>query len=195
MKSQRVCLVSKDEFSVGFPPISSGADLVLILGSFPGQASLRKNEYYAHPHNVFWRIMGELIGFEPDLDYRERVCALNRSRVALWDVLTSCSREGSLDSAIKKSSMVLNDFEYFFEKNQLIRTIFFNGALAETQFRKQVAVIDSIQKRKFELQRLPSTSPAMAMLTLSQKIKAWSVLVDKLEGGSLLGSAKEERGG
>ena len=195
MKRQRIDTVPEDEFSVGFPPISSGADLVLILGSFPGQASLRKNEYYAHPHNGFWRIMGELLGFEPDLDYRERMDALNRSRVALWDVLTSCSREGSLDSAIKKNSMVLNDFDKFFERNQSIRTIFFNGALAEAQFRKHTAGIDSIQKRNFELMRLPSTSPAMAMLTLSQKIKAWSVLVEKLGGANGFGNVKEKHGG
>ena len=167
--------------SLGFPPICTGRDLVLVLGSFPGKASLQERQYYGHPHNGFWQIMGGLLGFDPELSYPGRVRALNSNRVALWDVLTSCSRKGSLDSSILKDSMVLNDFENFFEKNNLIHTIFFNGALAETEFRKNVLIHDGIRKRKLELHRLPSTSPAMAMLSLSEKIRAWSTLLEKLE--------------
>ncbi len=167
--------------SQGFPPVFSGLDLVLVLGSFPGKASLQKQEYYGHPHNGFWRIMGELLNFDPQLSYRQRVRVLNRNRVALWDVLTSCSRKGSLDASIQKDSMVLNDFENFFEKNKLIHTILFNGALAEAEFRKHVLKLEGIRKREFELHRLPSTSPAMAMLNLSEKTRAWAILVEKLE--------------
>jgi hypoxanthine-DNA glycosylase len=167
--------------SLGFPPVCTGRDLVLVLGSFPGKASLQKQQYYGHPHNGFWQIMAELLGFDPQLSYPGRVTALHRNRVALWDVLTSCSRKGSLDSSILKHSMVLNDFENFFEKNKFIHTILFNGALAETEFRNKVLELDGIRKRTFELHRLPSTSPAMAMLSLSEKIRAWSILLEKLE--------------
>ena len=153
---------------------------MLVLGSFPGQASLQKQEYYGHPHNGFWRIMGELLGFDVALSYPERVNMLKRNRVALWDVLTRCSRKGSLDSSILKDSMVLNDFENFFEKNNLIHTILFNGALAEAQFKKYMIESDTINFSNFEFHRLPSTSPAMATLSLSEKIKAWAILVETL---------------
>lgn len=165
----------------GFPPVCSGMDRVLVLGSFPGKASLQKQEYYGHPHNGFWRIMGELLGFDPQLSYKERVGVLNRNRIALWDVLTSCSRKGSLDTSILKDTMVLNDFENFFEKNKLIHTILFNGALAEAEFRKQAAKLDTIKKGTLEFLRLPSTSPAMAMMNLSEKIAAWSILLERLK--------------
>ena len=125
--------------------------------------------------------MGELLKFDPQLSYPERVSMLNRNRIALWDVLTSCSRRGSLDSSILKGSMVLNDFEKFFEKNKFIHTILFNGALADTTFKRHVATVDKIQIRTFEFHRLPSTSPAMAMLNLSEKIEAWSILVERLK--------------
>ncbi len=153
---------------------------MLILGSFPGAASLREKQYYAHPRNGFWRIMGELLGFDPAVSYPEKIAALKRNRVALWDVLTSCSREGSLDSAISRQSMVVNDFESFFENNQSIRTILFNGTLAESLFKKHTAGGAFGRKAELELYRMPSTSPAMAMLTLAQKAGAWSILAEKL---------------
>jgi hypoxanthine-DNA glycosylase len=181
MRARRITTIQKGNYSQGFPPICSGGDRILVLGSFPGKASLQKQEYYGHPHNGFWRIMGALLGFDPQLSYPERVSILNRKRVALWDVLTSCSRKGSLDSSILKDSMVLNDFENFFEKNDLIHTILFNGALAEAQFKRQVTKLDTTTNRTFEFHRLPSTSPAMAMLNLSEKIEAWSILVEKLK--------------
>ncbi len=181
MSARRISTTHNFDNSQGFPPICSGADRVLVLGSFPGQASLQKQQYYGHPHNGFWRIMGELLGFDPQLGYPERVSMLNRNRVALWDVLTSCSRKGSLDSSILKDSMVLNDFEKFFEKNNLIHTVLFNGTVAEAQFKRHVTKLDTIRKRTFELHRLPSTSPAMATLNLSEKIEAWAILVEKLK--------------
>ena len=181
MSARRITTTPNEDYSQGFPPICSGADRVLVLGSFPGQASLMKQEYYGHPHNGFWRVMGELLGFDPQLSYPERVSILNRNRVALWDVLTSCSRKGSLDSSILIDSMVLNDFANFFEKNNFIHTILFNGTMAEAQFKRHVMKLDTIRKRTFELYRLPSTSPAMATLNLSEKIEAWSILIEKLK--------------
>ena len=162
MSLRKITTSPNDHFLQGFPPICSGLDRVLVLGSFPGKASLQKQEYYGHPYNGFWRIMGELLQFDPQLSYQARVRILNRNRVALWDVLTSCSREGSLDASIQRDSVVINDFENFFEKNHLIHTILFNGALAEAEFKKHVLKLDGIKKRKFGLHRLPSTSPAMA---------------------------------
>ena len=125
--------------------------------------------------------MGELLDFDPQLSYRQRVSILKRNRVALWDVLTSCRRKGSLDSSIQKDSMVLNEFEIFFEKNRLIHTIFFNGSLAENEFKRHVRQLDLKMMRSFEFHRLPSTSPAMATLNLSEKIEAWSILMEKLK--------------
>ena len=169
--------------AMGFPPVSTGADLVVILGSFPGQSSLDKNEYYGHRNNGFWPIMGKLLGFDPQIGYRQRLEWLKQNRIALWDVLTSCSRDGSLDASIQRDSMVLNDFEDFFEKNRSIHTVIFNGSMAEAEFRKQVLRKTRIQLRNLALYRLPSTSPAMAMLNLAQKVEAWSVLIEVLEDG------------
>ncbi|MGI9536074.1 MAG: DNA-deoxyinosine glycosylase, partial [Desulfocapsaceae bacterium] len=159
---------------IGFPPVCTGSDLVLILGSFPGRSSLEKKEYYGHRNNGFWPIMGQLLGFDPQISYLERLERLKINRIALWDVLTSCSRDGSLDSSIERNSMTLNNFEDFFENNKFIHTILFNGSMAEAEFSKQVLKNSRIQAKKLAFQRLPSTSPAMAMLNLAQKVEAWS---------------------
>ena len=169
------------EQAMGFPPVCTGSDLVLILGSFPGRSSLEKREYYGHNNNGFWPIIGRLLGFDPHLSYQARVQQLKANRIALWDVLTSCRRDGSLDASIQRDTMVVNDFEDFFENNRTIHTVLFNGSMAEAEFSKQVAKNTRIQNRKLAFHRLPSTSPAMAMLNLAQKVEAWSVLVDLLE--------------
>lgn len=79
----------------GFPPIADKKAKVLILGSMPGEESLRKNEYYANPKNCFWRIMAALLGFGGDLNYEERTRILKKNRIALWDVMKSCERRGA----------------------------------------------------------------------------------------------------
>ena len=86
---------------------------ILILGSMPGEASLRAQEYYAHPRNAFWPIMGQLFEFDPGLPYPERVRYLITARVAVWDVLATCHREGSLDAEIDDASSTVNDFAVF----------------------------------------------------------------------------------
>jgi TDG/mug DNA glycosylase family protein len=174
-------MAAPDDQARGFPPVCTGSDLVLILGSFPGRSSLEKREYYGHHTNGFWPIMGQLLGFDPRISYPERLERLKINRVALWDVLTSCSRNGSLDSSIERDSMVVNDFEDFFEKNKFIHTILFNGSLAEAEFNRKVLKNTPLQARKMAMYRLPSTSPAMAMLNLAQKTDAWSILVDLLQ--------------
>lgn len=113
-----------------FAPIENPAATVLILGSMPGKASLAAGEYYAHPRNAFWAIMGELIGARPDLPYQDRLKILRSSGIALWDVLGSCVRKSSLDSHIEIDSAVPNDFKSFFLRHPNITRVFFIGTKA-----------------------------------------------------------------
>ncbi len=162
--------------TVCFPPLSSGSETLLILGSFPGRLSLEKQQYYAHPRNSFWPIMGSLFGFDPQLPYCQKTRLLTRNNVALWDVLSSCSRNGSLDASIRKESIRINDFETFFTEHSHIHSVFFNGALAESQFVKNVSSKPEIANRSLFLQRLPSTSPALASLGFEEKLDIWRII-------------------
>src|SRR5690242_6350763 len=114
------------------PPVSTTAARVLILGSMPGERSLAEQQYYAHPHNLFWPFMGELFGAGPALPYAQRIAALNARQVAVWDVLRHCERAGSLDSSIRAETEVANDFDRFFAEHPQLRVMFFNGRKAET---------------------------------------------------------------
>ena len=159
-----------------FPPIESRPSRVLILGTMPGKVSLREGQYYAHPQNAFWRIMGEIFGFDPASPYHARVAAVQSTGIAIWDVLRSCVRPSSLDSAIDASSVVPNDFPAFLAEHPQIQLICFNGAKAEALYIKHVrprlAVYPDLQHL-----RLPSTSPANASLSLSEKLRAWQAIV------------------
>ena len=159
-----------------FPPVSSPDATVLILGSMPGVASLRAGQYYAHPRNGFWSIMGALTGAGRELPYAERLVRLQAAGVALWDVLQSCVREGSLDTAIDDRSSVPNDFEAFFREHPAIKRVFFNGAKAEQCFRRQVLGRQVIPYG-LVLARLPSTSPAHAGMTLENKLEKWRKVI------------------
>jgi hypoxanthine-DNA glycosylase len=157
-----------------FAPIADPHAEILILGSIPGKASLDANQYYAHPQNVFWRIMGELLDFDPTVaSYAEKITALKSARIALWDVLQSCRRQGSLDSSIESASQRVNDFRLFFTQHAQIRHVFFNGAKAEVCFRRDVLNKNIPGLRQMHLTRLPSTSPAHAMLSFVQKRDQW----------------------
>ena len=114
-----------------FPPIESSSARVLILGSMPGRASLAAGQYYAHGQNAFWRIVAELLGFDAAAPYERKVKALKVARIAVWDVLKSCTREGSLDARIETDSQVVNDFHSFLRAHSGITRVFFNGAKAE----------------------------------------------------------------
>ena len=156
-----------------FPPLSNPQARVLVLGSMPGLASLRLQQYYGHPQNAFWKIVGEVLGFDPALAYELRTAALVERRVALWDVLASCVREGSLDADIDDATVVANDFTAFFQTHPHIVRVCFNGAKAESVYKKHVLPqLDT--SRDMQYVRLPSTSPAHAGMTLAAKLSAWA---------------------
>ena len=157
-----------------FAPIEDAAAKVLILGSMPGKESLRARQYYAHPRNAFWPIMSELIGANAALPYELRVQKLKASYIALWDVLASCKRHSSLDADIDTGSISPNDFEAIFLTHPYITHIFFNGAMAEKCLHEYVEL--AFESRLLQFKRLPSTSPANASMTFSQKLNAWKVI-------------------
>jgi double-stranded uracil-DNA glycosylase len=146
---------------------------VLILGSMPGEMSLRMGRYYAHKQNTFWKIMGELIGAGPEVDYSVRLARLQASKIGLWDVLMSCERSGSLDSAIKPASMRPNDFATLFAAHPALTHVFFNGATAEHTYRRFVLPALPATYAHLQYRRLPSTSPAHAALTFEEKLQRW----------------------
>jgi hypoxanthine-DNA glycosylase len=151
----------------GLPPIIDDGARVLILGNMPSVMSLGAHEYYANPRNAFWRITGEIFGFEADDVYHDRTAALTAHGVAVWDVLRSCRRAGSLDSAVEPDSMVANNLGLLFDEHPRIRRVFFNGAASEKNFNRLVRVPPDLQYR-----RLPSTSPAQTM-RYADKLAAW----------------------
>ncbi len=146
---------------------------LLILGSMPGIASLEAGQYYAFPRNVFWKIMGELFAFDPTLDYAMRCHRLTTNKIALWDVLKSCHRPGSLDAAISDTGLKINDFGRFFQHHPHIRHIYFNGKKAASLFSKMVVPHLSHQT---SFCTLPSTSPAHAAQSYGAKLNAWSIV-------------------
>lgn len=163
-----------------FPPIARADAQILILGSMPGVASLTAGQYYAHPRNVFWRIMGELVGAGPELEYAARVERVMARRIAVWDVLKSCVRGGSLDSSIEADSILPNDFAGFFARHPGIARVYFNGGTAERLFRRYVMAELGDRAGVIQFVRLPSTSPAHAGRTFAQKLVAWRVILGEM---------------
>lgn len=157
----------------GFDAIVGNAPRVLILGSMPGEASLKQQQYYGHARNLFWEIMGSLFEFDYTLAYKYRTQQLINNNIALWDVIEKCHRQGSLDSSIVKESIKVNDFRALFTEYPTIEYIFFNGGKAESEFRKRVLSSNRslFAERHYEL--LPSTSPANARMTKSEKLDKW----------------------
>ncbi|MBP2450809.1 DNA-deoxyinosine glycosylase [Mycolicibacterium lutetiense] len=152
----------------GLNPIVGAAPRVLILGNMPSAMSLASGEYYGNPRNAFWRITGSLFGFGADEPYADREAALCAHRVAVWDVLRSCRRVGSLDSAVERDSMVPNDFATFFATHRTLERVVFNGAAAETNYRRLAGPLPMPSLRA------PSTSPAQTM-RYEDKLAAWRV--------------------
>lgn len=153
--------------------IASENAQILILGSMPGQQSLTQQQYYAHPRNAFWKIIATLFSFSPDAGYADKLLALQQHKLALWDVIQSCERQGSLDSRISNASIISNDFVDFFAQHSQIKHIFFNGSCAYQEYHKRVRPQLSKTLQSLPCTRLPSTSPAMASLTFEQKLIAW----------------------
>lgn len=147
------------------PPAITPGCTVLVLGSFPSAASLAARQYYAHPQNRFWPIVGACLGVElVSLPYRERIAAVNAAGIGIWDVYASCERRGSLDSAIRDP--VFNDFARVRRQAPGLQRACFNGRTAARAVRHLEAL-------GFEIIELPSTSPANASQPFPFKLEQW----------------------
>lgn len=152
-----------------FPPVLDRNTRILILGSFPGAASLAAQQYYAHPRNQFWRLLSALL--EEDLaalPYPHRLKRLLAHRVGLWDVIALCTRDGSLDSAIRHAQP--NDFDALKRRCPQLQRVCFNGKTSG-KFAPQFA------QAGFDTLLLPSSSPANAQSSYAQKLAAWRQIV------------------
>jgi double-stranded uracil-DNA glycosylase len=154
----------------GFPPILGEHPRLLLLGSLPGEASLRAGQYYAQPRNAFWRIMAALLGFDPAAPYAERTARLVAAGIALWDVCAAAERQGSLDAAIDLATAELNDFAAFLAAHPGLLLIACNGSTATALFRRRVLPGLSAPP---PLVALPSTSPAHARMPFETKLACW----------------------
>lgn len=155
----------------GLPPVLAPDARVLILGSFPGEASLAAHQYYAHPRNHFWPILGALVGESlAELPYRERIGRVKANRIAIWDTIVACERRGSLDAAIRNASRA--------EVRRVERVapglvaVCFNGATAGR-------ARGAWEAAGYRTLQLPSTSPAYT-LPVDAKLAAWRRLADYL---------------
>ena len=154
----------------GLAPVIDAGVRILVLGSFPGAASLAAGQYYAHPRNQFWRLISAVVGEDlATLPYAERLPRLLAHGVGLWDVLGECEREGSLDSSIRKPAA--NDFKRLRELCPLLETVGFNGQ-ASGKFAPQ---FDAAGYRTLVL---PSSSPAHMAMSLEQKLLVWAKLIN-----------------
>ena len=161
--------------SVGFAPVTGPGISALVLGSLPSRRSIAIGQYYGHPRNAFWRIMGELIDAGPDRRYEERVARLTAAGVGLWDVLASSVRPGSMDSAIDAASAEANDFDGFVHQHPDVSRIFFNGRKAAELFDRMGCLAN--YPAAIEYTTLPSTSPAFAAMPFEEKLARWSVVI------------------
>ena len=157
----------------GFACVAQRDARVLILGSMPGQASLDQDQYYAHPRNAFWYIMGRLFGAGADQPYAQRLKTLQQQGIALWDVVHRCERKGSLDADIKHDSVEQNDLQGLFMQCPNIRHVFFNGRKAAELYRRMVEPTLELSGQ-IHYQTLPSTSPAHAGLDREAKLRQWT---------------------
>lgn len=163
-----------------FEPVIGTDPRVLILGSMPGVASLKAQQYYAHPRNAFWPIMSELFSIQWAENYETRIEQIKALPLVLWDVLHFCQREGSLDANILQDDMQPNAIPRLLAEYPSISLVAFNGATSEKVFTQRVAkMIPDIQR--LQRIRLPSTSPAHASQTLTQKTEAWSVILQHIQ--------------
>jgi len=152
----------------GLAPVVDEHTRVLVLGSFPSAASLAAGQYYAHPRNQFWTILSTLWSTDlRALPYAQRLDAVQRRGLGIWDVYASCLREGSLDSAIRTAQP--NDLAGLVKRLPQLRAIAHNGG----ESARSMALTRALAR---EVVRLPSTSPANASWSLQRKLEAWQAL-------------------
>lgn len=171
---------NRNPLLVGLAPVYADSARVLVLGSMPGARSLQAQAYYAHPRNAFWPIMAELFGFSNELSYLQRLERLRDNRVALWDVIGRCRRQGSLDQKVEPESIVPNDFARLFEACPKIELVAFNGRLAEQSYERYVLPDLPGELADIRRLRLPSTSPAHAAMNFERKRDAWRAVLGKV---------------
>jgi len=148
-----------------FKPIVFDDTRTLILGSFPSVESFNKGFYYAHPRNQFWKILSEITGY-PSLSKDQRIWLLKQSKLALWDMISSCNREDSLDSSLYDEEV--NDIPSLLERYPSIEKIAFTGRKAQMLYEANFSHVD------IERVYLPSPSSAYAKMKLEDKVIAYS---------------------
>lgn len=170
----------------GFAPISQPTAQLLILGSMPSDESLQQQQYYAHPRNQFWQLLSDVLQTPlSTCSYPDKQQALHHHKIALWDVVQQCEREGSLDSAIVFDSITPNNFADFFADHPFIRAIFFNGRKAEQLFLQLVLPELRAEYQQLPTWTLPSSSPAHARLDRLQKLQKWLKIKQFIRAKSL----------
>jgi double-stranded uracil-DNA glycosylase len=168
-----------------FPPLIDQQSRILILGSMPGNDSLRLQQYYANPRNAFWPIMLQLYKSTPDISYSKRCELLLGNAIAVWDVIGSCIRPSSLDANIDEQSININNFQHLFARYPAITHILFNGSKAEQTFVRYVQPkLVRTARTLLYMQRLPSTSPANASYSLTAKLMTWSKALQSAHCGN-----------
>lgn len=152
-----------------FSPIVNCDSIVLLLGTMPGEESLRKQEYYGHKSNQFWHIIFSLFDQQLPLTYNDKIRFLLGYKLALWDVLAYCDRIGSLDSAI--TNEIPNDFEQFYHEYPQIKFVFFTSKKAEQLYFKYIK-----ERYNKQYHTLPSPSSANASMKINEKLDKWRML-------------------
>ncbi|KUJ53490.1 DNA-deoxyinosine glycosylase [Chryseobacterium sp. JAH] len=155
-----------------FSPIIDNASKILILGSIPGVKSLEKQQYYGHPQNKFWKIIFELFHEEFTENYKERIAILKKHHIALWDVIDSCERKGSLDSEIKNEEA--NQIPELLEEYPNVKAIFCNGGKSYKNLQKLLG-----KNFKIPVYLLPSTSP-LHTISFEKKLEDWKMIVENI---------------
>lgn len=156
-----------------FPPHIDDQSEILILGSIPGVKSLEKQQYYAHPQNKFWKIILELLNEEFTEDYSKRLEVLNKHHIALWDVIDSCERKGSLDSEIKNEEA--NQIAELLDEYPNIKAVFSNGGKSYKNLQKLLG-----KNYRLPIFLLPSTSP-LHTISFERKFEEWKRILDFLK--------------
>lgn len=154
-----------------FPPIVDQHSEILILGSVPGVKSLEMQQYYAHPQNQFWKIMFHLAGEEFSTDYKIKTDLLRRQKIALWDVIESCERKGSLDTEIKDETD--NNIPQLIENHPNIKKIFCNG---QKSYKNLIKILG--KNFRIPITVLPSTSP-LHTVGFEEKLKQWKIITER----------------